>query len=165
MLKTLPRFGLLALLLSTAVQADPAFLDGSGETHELACTGQDVTIVGNANQIRLSGQCGLVFIQGWDQVVKLDKARALRINGVNNQVSADVVGGLEVEASGNQVRATLAGGEPQAQVRIAGAEQLLDLHFNGPAHVELGGMDHRFDWHGHEPVIDASGVRHQISRW
>lgn len=164
--RTFPSFGLLLLLLPALVRAEPVFFGGSHTRDELLlCNGRDVTIAGNGNDIRLVGQCGLVFVQGWDQVVSIDKAQVLRINGVNTQVHANQVGSLEVDASGNQVRATLAYSATPAQVRIAGAEHLLDLHFNGPAQVELGGMDHRFDWHGHEPVINASGVRHDISRW
>lgn len=157
--------GLLAALAVVNVQAASLEVNGSGLVQNLPCTGQDVSIGGNDNQIRLSGQCGAVLVQGWDLQVSLDKAHSLRVNGVNIQVRVERTDSLSVDGSSNQIRATLSGGEPPSVASVAGAEHLLDLHFNGPARIELGGMDHRLDWHGHEPVIEASGVRHQIDRW
>lgn len=157
--------GLLAALTIANVQAAPLEVNGSGLVQNLPCTGQDVSISGNDNQIHLSGQCASVLVQGWNLQVTLNKADSLRVNGANNQVRVERTDSLSVDGSGNRIRATLSGGEPPSLASVAGAEHLLDLHFNGPARVELGGMDHRLDWHGHEPVIEASGVRHQISRW
>jgi len=163
---TKPLYGaLLAALLGTSAQAASLDIQGSGLHQEHHCSGEDVSIAGNANQIVLRGTCGSVLVQGWDLQVTLDKARTLRVNGANNQVRVDRTAGLNVEGSGNQVRATLAAGEPPAQVEVTGAEHLLDLHFNGPARVSLGGMEHRLDWHGQQPEIEVSGVRHQIDRW
>lgn len=161
--KTLLCTGLLAALTATA-QAGPLEIHGMGISRDLSCHGQDVDITGNANQINLSGQCGVVVVHGSEHEVSLGDAAALEVSGVDNQVRAGTLSRLIVATGGNRIHATLQAKQPPAQVEVTGSENVLELQFDGPAKVDLSGVEHQLHWRGQDPVIETTGSGHRIER-
>ena len=73
--------GALCATLATTVQAETLELDGIGNSRDVTCKGQDVSITGNANHFRLSGDCGKVEVHGSAQVVSIGKVASLEVTG------------------------------------------------------------------------------------
>lgn len=156
---------MLLAALAGGVQAQTLELDGIGVSRDIPCNGQDVSISGNGNRFRLSGECGLVEVHGSEQVVDLGDARRVEITGIGNQVQAGRIARLGVSSTGHRVQATLLGqAEKPAQVEIYGAENALTLGFEGPAQVDISGSGQQLDWRGDEPQITTSGIEHRIER-
>lgn len=155
--------GLLAVLTPT-VQAEPLEIHGIGMSRDLPCHGRDVDITGNANQVSLSGHCGVVVVHGSEHEVVLGEAAALEVSGVDNQVRADTLGRLVVATGGNRVHAALLAKKQPAVVEVTGSENILELQFDGPAKVDLSGVEHQLRWRGQDPVIETTGSGHRIER-
>ncbi|MHA6491759.1 DUF3060 domain-containing protein [Pseudomonas borbori] len=152
-------------LLAGVSQAQALELDGISVSRDIPCKGEDVSITGNGNQFRLSGECGQVEVHGSEQVIVLVDAKGVEITGIANQVQAERIDQLDVSGGGHRVEASLRG-EPEraAPVAVYGADNILTLGFDGPANVDISGSGHQLEWHGDEPQITTSGSDHQIER-
>ncbi|MBD9398502.1 DUF3060 domain-containing protein [Pseudomonas sp. PDM11] len=157
--------GLLAGMALTALaQAEPLNIEGIGLSRDVSCKGQDVNISGNANVIHLKGDCGAVEVSGSEHKVTLDTAKSLSVSGAEHEVVAERVNGLSVDTTDNQVRATVAGGEQPALVEVTGADQTLDLQFEGAVKLDVGGTNQQVRWRGEEPEVQMSGIDNRVER-
>lgn len=152
------------LLMAGAAHAQPIELDGIELSRDVPCLGKDVNISGNANKIKLTGECGAVVVYGTDHQVTLETASALEVSGMENTVSAKSVGRLLVETSKNHVRTAIQRRGERATVEVSGGEHELELKFDGPVQVSIDGIDNRLKWSGDEPELSLSGMDHKIDR-
>ncbi|WP_070884748.1 DUF3060 domain-containing protein [Pseudomonas sp. D1-3] len=155
---------LAAIALASLAQAEPLNIEGIGLSRDVSCKGQDVNISGNANVIHLKGDCGAVMVYGSQHKVTLDTARSLSVSGAEHEVVAERVNALSVDTTENQVRTTVAGSDQAALVEIAGADQELDLQFEGPVKLEVGGTNQQVRWRGEEPEVQMSGIDNKVER-
>jgi hypothetical protein len=153
-----------SLLLAGAAHAQPIELDGIQLSRDVPCLGKDVNISGSANNITLTGECGVVQVYGTDHEVSLATASALEVSGINNSVTATSVGRLLVDTSQNRIRTKVVGHGQTAIVEVSGGEHELELEFDGPAQISLDGVDNKLKWSGDEPALSTSGIGHQIDR-
>lgn len=152
------------LLLANAAVAQPIELDGIKLSRDVPCLGKDVNISGSANNITLTGDCGVVQVYGTDHEVSLATASALEVSGIGNSVTAKSVGRLLVDTNQNDIRTKVIGDGQTAIVEVSGAEHELDLVFDGLAQLTLDGIDNKLEWSGDEPAMSLSGVGNQIDR-
>lgn len=155
---------LAAMALASLAHAEPLNIEGIGLSRDVSCRGQDVNITGNANVIELSGDCGAVLVYGSQHKVTLDTARSLSVSGAEHEVVAKRVNALSVDTTDNQVRATVAGGEQPAVVEVTGADQVLDLQFDGPVKLDVSGSEQQVRWRGDEPEVQMSGIDNKVER-
>jgi hypothetical protein len=156
--------GLLLAGSATLAQAEPLNIEGIGLSRDVSCKGQDVNISGNANVIHLTGDCGAVLVYGSEHKVTLATARSLTVSGAEHEVVAERVNALSVDTTENQVRTTVAGGEQPALVEVTGADQELDLQFDGPVKLDVSGTNQQVRWRGEEPEVQMSGIDNQVER-
>lgn len=156
--------GLLLAGSATLAQAEPLNIEGIDLSRDVSCKGQDVNISGNANVIHLKGDCGAVLVYGSEHKVTLDTAKSLTVSGAEHEVVAERVNALSVDTTDNQVRATVAGGEQPALVEVTGADQELDLQFEGPVKLDVSGTDQQVRWRGDEPEVQMSGIDNKVER-
>ena len=152
------------LLLAGAAHAQPIELDGIELSRDVPCLGKDVNISGSANNISLTGECGVVQVYGTDHKISLETASALEVSGIDNRVTATSVGRLLVDTNQNHVRTAVVGRGQTAIVEVSGAEHELVLTFEGPVQLTLDGIDNQLKWSGDEPAMSSSGVGHKIER-
>ncbi len=155
---------LAAMALASLAHAEPLNIEGIGLSRDVSCKGQDVNISGNANVIHLKGDCGAVEIAGSEHKVTLDTAKSLSVSGAEHEVAAERVNALSVDTTDNQVRTTVAGGEQPALVEVTGADQVLDLQFEGLVKLDVSGSDQQVRWRGDEPEVQMSGIDNKVER-
>jgi len=114
--------------------------------------------------IHLKGDCGAVLVYGSEHKVTLDTARSLTVSGAEHEVVAERVNALSVDTTENQVRTTVAGGEQPALVEVTGADQELDLQFEGPVKLDVSGTNQQVRWRGEEPEVQMSGIDNKVER-
>ncbi|RYU81895.1 DUF3060 domain-containing protein [Hymenobacter persicinus] len=62
-------------------------ITGDKTVQTRACTGQDVQVVGNANQATFTGRCGEATVMGADNRVSLENVTSISLIGSNNTVT------------------------------------------------------------------------------
>lgn len=155
----------LCAALATTVQAATLELHGIGNSRDVTCKGQDVSISGADNHFRLSGDCGRVEVHGSKQVVSLDNAVSLEVTGGGNQIEAARVGGLDVDGADHQITAQVQGdGQQPAQVVLYGASNVLTLELQGRVRLEVNGSKQQVTWQGDDPEVETSGFDHRLQR-
>ena len=155
----------LCAALATTVQAATLELHGIGNSRDVTCKGQDVSISGADNHFRLSGDCGRVEVHGSKHVVSLDNAVSLEVTGGGNQIEAARVGGLDVDGADHQITAQVQGdGQQPAQAVLYGASNVLTLELQGPVRLEVNGSKQQVTWRGDDPEVETSGFDHRLQR-
>ncbi len=151
--------------LATTAQAATLELHGIGNSRDVTCKGQDVSISGIDNHFRLSGDCGRVEVHGSKHVVSLDNAASLEVTGGENQIEAARLGGLDVDGADHQITAQVQGdGQQPAQVVLYGGGSVLTLDLRGPVRLEVNGSDQQVTWQGDDPEVETSGFNHRLQR-
>ncbi|MCA9567484.1 MAG: DUF3060 domain-containing protein [Myxococcales bacterium] len=75
------------LLALPALAGTPHVIQGAGLQKTHACSaGQDITVQGSAHELVLTGDCGVVDIQGASNEVKVDGVARLVVSGSMNKV-------------------------------------------------------------------------------
>lgn len=157
--------GALCAALATTAQAETLELDGIGNARDVACKGQDVSITGNANHFRLSGDCGRVEVHGSEHVISMGKVASLEVTGGENQIEAERVAGLDVSGADHRITARVQGdGEQPAPVVLYGGGNVLTLDLQGPVRLEVNGIGQQVTWRGDDPTVETSGGEHRIQR-
>ena len=157
--------GALCAALATPAQAGTLELDGMGNSRDVACKGQDVSVTGNANHFRLIGDCGRVEVHGTEHVISLGKVASLEVTGGENRIEAERVGGLDVSGTDHQVTAQVQGNDREpASVAVYGGENTLILDLQGPVRLEVNGLRQQVTWRGDELTVETSGGEHRIQR-
>jgi hypothetical protein len=151
--------------LATTAQAATQELHGIGNSRDVTCKGQDVSITGADNHFRLSGDCGRVEVHGSKHVVSLDNAAGLEVTGAGNEIQAGRLGGLDVDGADHRITAQVQGdGQQPAQVVLYGASNVLTLELQGPVQLEVNGISQQVTWQGDDPDVETSGIDHRLQR-
>ncbi|SMQ71185.1 Protein of unknown function [Devosia lucknowensis] len=173
------RFALpLALLLAMPVaahaqtaetqDADEVVIEGVSLSRDIPCEGQNIGIYGADNRIHLTGNCGKVIVHGDGHEVSIEKAVELAVSGAGHVVNAGHLAKLVVDTAGNTVNATMASDGADAQVEIAGAEQVLNLDLASATDISINGTEQVLNWSladgAPEPRIDMGGIDNAANR-
>lgn len=81
-----PGGGAAAARSASDAPAAPPKINGYGVRRTYACNGGDLDINGSNHVIKLEGACGRVTVNGMGQRIYIESARAIAVNGMNQEV-------------------------------------------------------------------------------
>ncbi|MGQ4275337.1 DUF3060 domain-containing protein [Terrihabitans sp. B22-R8] len=142
-------------------------IEGVGISRDIACNGGDVGIYGSENDIRLTGACGHIFVEGNAHKLRFEKAVDLAVNGLRHKVVGGETAKLSVDATENEVE-TVVRSADGAVVEVAGAQNRVKLTFAGASTLDVHGIEHNVTYSvtagAPPPKISSGGALHQITR-
>lgn len=167
------RYALSVIAIAAAFAAVPALaaeleIQGVGIKRDIPCNGNDISVLGAENVIKLTGQCGKIDVHGSNHSVTFERGTELSVSGADNKVFGGTVSHLVVEVAKHTIQATIKPTEGAGHVDVSGAEHHLALKLGGAVNLTVAGADQNVEWslvdNAPEPNISSSGVKNNIQR-